>query len=160
MNRREFTTSLAAIAATPALPLSVGAATAAQPAIVPAGTYAWAQLIARAQNRCSPAMLARQLRLTEGAAEKLFSEMIRDGVLRTPGSAGVAQAARPINATGKPAQSVVSKLHSLMSSEEQRDEPPPLVKDDSAGLGCPETLAEDPTDASETEHLQESPQER
>lgn len=160
MNRREFTASLAALAATPTLPIGVSAAAAPKSAFVPAGTYAWAQLIARAQTRCDPAMLARQLRLTDGAAEQLFNEMIRDGVLRMPGGAGMAQAVQPINATGTPAQRKLSKLRRILPSEEQRDEAPPLVKDDTSGLVCAETPAEDQIDASETKRLQESPQER
>ncbi len=160
MNRREFTASLAALATTPVLPIGVSAAAVPQSAVVPAGTYAWAQLIARAQNRCSPTMLVRHLRLSEDAAQQLFNEMLRDGVLRAPGAAGVAQAVQPINATGSSETNILSKLRNTLPAEDQMDAASPMVKDDTAGLGCPETTAENQTDASETEPLQESTQER
>ena len=75
MNRREFTASLAALVAAPALPLGLPASVAAAPA-VPPGAYAWAQLIARAQNRCSAEMLAQTLNLEPGTARVLFNDMV------------------------------------------------------------------------------------
>jgi len=159
MNRREFTASLAALAATPALPMVISAAAAPQSATVPAGTYAWAQLIARAQNRCSPAMLARHLRLPTDAATALFNEMVRDGVLRAPGIAGVAQAAQPINATGTRAKPL-RKLRDLIRPDTQSDKAPPLVKDADLPLECDETALKEDHDARETQSVQSRPQER
>ena len=159
MNRREFNTSLAALAATPALPFGVTAATASQSAAVPAGTYAWAELIARAQTRCSPAMLARQLHLSQDVAQQLFNEMLRDGVLRAPGAAGIAEAAKPINATGT-TSNPLAKLRRLLPSQESRIDAAPLVKDDPLPLECEKTSPEEDHHACQTQPVQSVPQER
>ncbi|MFK7834617.1 MAG: hypothetical protein AB8B60_00220 [Sulfitobacter sp.] len=161
MNRRQFNLSLAAGAAAFSAPLGVTAAVAPQTASVPAGTYAWAQLIARTQNRCSPAMLMRHLRLSPDAATALFNEMIRDGVLRAPGAAGMARAVQPINATGAKAPTLretVAKLRDRFVHEPQNDAVPPLVKSDEPSLGCAEHQTEDETDASTQEPVQTGPQ--
>lgn len=160
MNRREFTASLAAMVAAPALPLP---ARTAAPAAIPPGAYGWAQLIARAQNRCDPAMLARQLHLSADAAQSLFNQMLRDGVLRAPGLAGVAQAAKPLQVPGASAPTLterMSKLHDLISEGEPDAHEPPLAKDPEQCLGCPDTESEDQAHASETQSIQKSPQER
>jgi hypothetical protein len=160
MNRRQFTATLAALPVTNLLPLPLTAATVPQSVSVPAGTYAWAQLIARAQNRCSPAMLARHLRLDPATAGQLFHELIRDGVLRMAGPAGIAKAVQPMNATGRPAPSLrasVSKLRKLIPDEEPADQPTPLVKDAEPCLGCGNLSAEDHADARQTQFVQESP---
>lgn len=140
--------------------MSLSAATASKSAAVPAGTYAWGALIARAQNRCDPAMLARHLCLADNIADQLFNDLIRNGVLRTPGVAGIAQAARPINATATPRRAPLDKLSQFMASEDQKDEAAPLVKDDSISLGCENTQPEDTPDASPHQHLQNIAQER
>ena len=163
MNRRQFTLTLATLPATSALPNGLTAAVAPKTVAAPAGTYAWAQLIARAQNRCSPAMLARQLRLSPEVAQQLFAEMLRDGVLRPPTAAGVAQATQPINATGHQIPGIRKTLTEL-SDALYREEPPkgargapdPLVKADEPCLGCAETTEED-AHASPDQPLQESP---
>ena len=161
MNRREFNTSLAAVAAAPFLPLP--AAAASRPAALPAGTYAWAKLIARAQNKCSPAMLARHLRIAPDAAGQVFNELLHDGVLRAPGVTGSAQASQPIDTTGisgKPVQRSLSKLRELMPIEEQRDDAAPLVKDDPTCLGCDSIQSEEDPHASTPQSVQSSPEER
>ncbi|NNK16509.1 MAG: hypothetical protein HKP51_06360 [Sulfitobacter sp.] len=160
MNRRQFTATLAALPVTNLLPLPLTAASAPQSVSVPAGTYAWARLIARAQNRCTPAMLARHLRLDPATAGQLFDEMIRDGVLRVPGPAGIAKAVQPMNPTGRPMPSLsesVSKLGDLFPGEEPVDQPTPLVKDAEPCLGCGNLSAEDHADAGQTQSIQESP---
>lgn len=164
MNRREFTASLAALATAPLIPIPALAATST-PAVVPAGTYAWAQIIARAQNICSPELLARQLHLTPDVAQVLFNDMLRDGVLRAPGITGIARAAKPIDATGH-AQSltkrITSKLRDLAEAGTNREEPrdgmAPLVKTDDPSLGCDEPQIEDASHASPNKPFQESPQ--
>lgn len=160
MNRREFTASLAALAATPALPISAIAPAAATPiAAIPPGTYAWAQLIARAQNRCSPAMLARHLHLDDRTAKHLFETMLRDGVLRTPGAVGIARAAKPIDTSGTRTPGLTTKLRSrLKQALKPQADTPPLVKADGPALGCADTIAEDDTDARTDQPVQESPQ--
>lgn len=156
MNRRHFTALLASLPVTYSLPSGLSAATASQSASVPAGTYAWAQLIARAQNRCSPAMLARHLRLDATAAQQLFDEMLRDGVLRAPSVTGIARAAQPINTNAVPtSKHSFSQLGDALLDEE----PTPLAKDVEPCLGCDDLSAEEETpDASPDKPVQESPQ--
>ena len=155
---------LAALPATFSLPTGLTAAVAPKTAAVPAGTYAWAQLIARAQNRCSPAMLARQLRLEPQAAQQLFADMLRDGVLRAPTGAGVAQATQPINATGHHTPSLrqsLTKLRDTLLSEEPpagaRGASTPLAKSEEPRLGCIGDKKED-ADASPDQSVQKSSQ--
>ncbi len=157
MNRREFTTSLVALAAAPLIPLPTAVAASRQMAI-PAGTYAWAQLIARAQNKCSPEILARQLHIAPDAAKQLFNEMLRDGVLRAPGMAGIAQATQPIDATGtttSPLRPSLKKLRDLLATEDEGAAP--LVKDDTSRLGCDMPQSEEDHNASAPQPVQESP---
>ncbi|MGC1496227.1 MAG: hypothetical protein WA790_10485 [Sulfitobacter sp.] len=166
MNRREFTASLAALGFLPALPIAVPAVAATAPNM-PAGTYAWAHLIARAQTKCSPAMLARQLHLSPEVAQHLFNTMVSDGVLKAPGIAGVAKAAQPINATGVEhslAKRMRTRLKDYVDGT-QSDDPvqaqrtdAPLAKDAEPCLGCETPQTEDQTDASTDQSVQESPQ--
>ena len=164
MNRRQFTASLAALAATPALPLAARIPAAAAPAIPP-GAYAWAELIAKAQNKCSPDMLAKILHLKPEAAQVLFKDMVVDGVLQSPGTSGIAKAAKPFDTTGfenNAVQKLKSKakevLERELTSAEQSDEASPLVNADQPGLGCEETQSEDQIDASPHQPAQESPE--
>lgn len=156
MNRREFTASLAALTALPALP--VGASAIAPPAAaVPPGAYAWAQLIARAQNRCSPAMLARHLRLGPDAAQALFQQMVRDGVLRAPTLGGLAQAAQPIKMPGAMPKTIgqkVSTWRDVLGRAGTADAPAPLVKDGEPCLGCADQNPEDDQHASADKPVQ------
>lgn len=160
MNRRQFTASLAALVATPALPLSATAARTA-PMAVPPGTYAWAQLIARAQNGCSPAMLANHLRLSAPVADQLFRDMVRDGVLRAPGMAGVARAANPIELPGttrNTARQLLDKTRDALNRLDDKTDPAPLVKEAPARLGCADPAPEEDANASPDQPLQEGPE--
>ena len=164
MNRRQFTASLAALAATPALPLAARMPAAAAPAIPP-GAYAWAELIAKAQNKCSPDMLAKILHLKPEVAKVLFKDMVVDGVLQAPGTSGIAKPAKPFDTMGfqdNAAQKLKSKakdtLERVLQSEEQSDEARPLVNPDQPGLGCEGTQPKDQTYASPYQSAQESPE--
>lgn len=101
-------------------------------------------------------MLARHLRLDATAAQQLFDEMLRDGVLRAPGAAGIAHAAQPINTNAIPSsRPPLAKLRDLLPNEE----PAPLAKDAEPCLGCAQLPAEEETqDASPDKPVQESPQ--
>jgi hypothetical protein len=156
MNRRQFTASLAALAAAPAIPFS---AARAAPVAIPPGTYAWAQLIARAQNGCSPAMLAQHLRLSAPVADQLFRDMIADGVLRAPGLAGAAQAAHPIELPGT-TRNITNKLAHKTRDALKRlaPETDPLANPAQPRLGCGETIQEDAADARPDQSVQESPE--
>ncbi|WP_370400010.1 hypothetical protein [Sulfitobacter sp. JB4-11] len=156
MNRREFTASLAALAAAPAVPLAATAAPAT--AAIPPGAYAWAQLIARAQAQCSPAMLVRHLGLDPAQSNALFAEMVRDNVLRVPGLAGSAQAVKPINATGRMHRPLSDKVtQRLRAALDDPDRIPTLAKDEPPGLGCADDPAEETSDARPDEPLQGRP---
>lgn len=136
MNRRQFTASLAALFAAPALPALPRAAVAA-PAAVPPGAYAWAQLIARSQNRCSPAMLAKSLNLRPEVAGALFRDMVVDGVLRAPGASDVVQATQPFDTTGlknRIATKARDAARKVLHGEDRRDEPTALVKEREVAL--------------------------
>lgn len=125
---------MAALAGTAALPLpAIGAAARAAPAAIPPTAYAWAHLIVRAQNKASPATLARHLRLGPDAASALFDRLVADGVLRAPGAAGIARAVSPIDISAKPptpARAAVRKLADALSRSD------PLVKAEDIGVGC------------------------
>ena len=160
MNRREFTASLAALVATPALPFSPASAAGAAPVAVPSGAYAWGQLIARAQNGCSPAVLARHLRLSTAAADQLFSDMVADGVLRAPSAAGIARAVNPIEIPTA-VRTVPSRLadHARdLLRKSKTDNTQTLVKAEHPRLGCDITASEDETYASTDQSVQESPE--
>ena len=163
MNRRQFTASLAALFAAPALPALPRAAAAAAPA-VPPGAYAWAQLIARSQNTCSPDMLARLLHLRPEVAQVLFKDMVVDGVLRAPGTTGIARAAQPFEATGLEERAKgrirtkAKEMFDQVLSDEAPQEDSPLVKDSETGLGCAEPQAEDAADARTDQSPEESPE--
>lgn len=93
MDRRTFNTSLLGGAVAASLPIAPLAARAA-PSTGP--LYAWAVAIARAQNKASPAMLARQLRISQAAASELYASMIANGAIRAPLFGGIARAAQPL----------------------------------------------------------------
>lgn len=142
-----------------ALPFSaVRAAAVAAPAVPPTA-YAWAHLIVRAQAKADPAMLARQLKLSPDVAQTLFDTLIRDGVLRAPGAAGVAQAVQPLQTTGHRAtapRAIQKRIEGAWETLGEGDGP--LVKEDDPALECRETPNKDARDASTPEPLQESPQ--
>lgn len=160
MNRREFTASLGAVAASTVLPL--GALRAAAPSVtIPPATYHWAHLIARARGSVSPDLLARQLRITPHAAEAVFQSLVRDGVIRTPTAAGIAQAVKPMQTTGRTATTRAALKKRLMAGcehlQDTRKDTTPLVKDANPTLGCDDTLDKEAPHASPTEPVQDSP---
>lgn len=110
MNRREFTASLAALVAAPALPLPA-ATRAAAPALPPA-TYLWADLIARSRGSVDAGFLARRLGLTSDMAHSVMDQLITDGVLKTPGLTGLAKASNPIRFDARPTTKMARSLES------------------------------------------------
>ncbi len=157
MNRREFTASLAAFAAAPTLPIALPAA-AATPAALPPGAYLWAELIARAQNACSPSMLANHLSISTTASQQLFNQLLRDGVIKAPSLAGVAQAAKPLQTAGAE-HTIVGKAAKKVTDWPKNDASAPLANTEQAGLGCDDAEnLEDDADASPTKPPEESPQ--
>lgn len=101
MDRRSFNISMLSGAALAVAPLgAVSAASQAHAAVNPS-LYSWAAAIAKAQNRASPAMLARQLRISSAAAQQLYGSLIANGVIRAPLFGGVARAAQPLYRGGR-----------------------------------------------------------
>ena len=92
MKRRTFISTLAALAATPALP----AASLAAPGPVAAQHFALAKLLARAHNHCTRDMLARHLKVSPEMATKVQALLLERGVI-TPPVAGVSMAINPMN---------------------------------------------------------------
>jgi len=83
MNRRQFTTRLAALFAAPALPASAVVA-AARPVVaaMPAGATSWAQYLTAMHNTCTPAMLKSALNLNPKTAKTIHMQMINQGVIK------------------------------------------------------------------------------
>jgi hypothetical protein len=71
----------------------------AAPAVKPV-TYAWASMIARAQNGVSADYLMRQLGVSADVAGQLYSRLLTDGVIRMQSAAGVARAVKPLQIPG------------------------------------------------------------
>ena len=71
----------------------------AAPAVKPV-TYAWASMIARAQNGVSAEYLMRQLGVSADVAGQLYARLLSDGVIRMQSAAGVARAVQPLQYPG------------------------------------------------------------
>jgi ribosomal protein S18 acetylase RimI-like enzyme len=85
MNRRQFTQSLAALLATPAMPAVTVAATPTTTA--PAAAYFWADYMTRLHNRCTPDMLAPFFKADKALAKTIHSQLVADNVLTASGHA-------------------------------------------------------------------------
>ncbi len=94
MNRRQFTQSLAALAAAPTLP--AGALAKAAPAVhLSQPPYCWAAFIARVHDKASPAMFKRQLGLSDDMAQNVFDTLLRERVITRPNAMGISQTVTP-----------------------------------------------------------------
>ena len=158
MNRRQFTASLGALTGAAALPLSAAPMAPSALGPVAPATYSWAKLIARAQAKADPAMLARHLKLTPETAHNIYHTLIRDGVLRAPTAAGIAQAARPLEASGQNLRSGKT-IHQRIKTalEDLNQDLEPLVNHEAPALGCDNNVEKDRPDARTPKPLQESP---
>lgn len=85
MNRRQFTQSLAALFAAPALPAVSLAATPTGAA--PAAAYFWADYMTRMHTRCTPDMLAPFFKADKTLAKTIHSQLVRENVLTASGHA-------------------------------------------------------------------------
>ncbi len=85
MNRRQFTQSLAALFAAPALPAVSLAATPTGAA--PASAYFWADYMTRMHTRCTPDMLAPFFKADTEAAKLIHSQLVSENVLTSSGHA-------------------------------------------------------------------------
>lgn len=86
MNRRHFTTSLAALFATPALPTVGFGATATASSTLPSGARFWASYFAQMHDECTPKMLQSMLRVSDKQASSFISELVAENVI-TPAQA-------------------------------------------------------------------------
>lgn len=83
MNRRQFTTRLAALFAAPALPVpALSAAISAAPVAVTTGATSWAAYLQAMHNTCTPAMLKSALNLSPDMAQTLHGRMVADGFIQ------------------------------------------------------------------------------
>ena len=94
MKRRSFLQSLAAAATLPALPFKA-LASAAPTAAALDQPYLWATFVSRVHNNCSPAKLQRLLKMDEGTAKAVYSELIKNNVITPPNAYGFSQAVNP-----------------------------------------------------------------
>jgi|GEM_PF-411126 len=85
MNRRQFTTRLAALFAAPALPASAvtAAATApvAAPVVISTGATSWANYLMAMHDTCTPTMLKSVLNINADSANAIHSQMVKKGVI-------------------------------------------------------------------------------
>lgn len=113
MNRRDFTKSLGALVAAPALPFkALMAAPAAAAAIPPPNLYTWSAAIARTHGKVSTDMLSHMLHVDAAQAASLFDKLIRNNVIGPVNALGFGQARAILpNASGlgAPARSVAPK---------------------------------------------------
>lgn len=94
MNRRHFTTSVIALAATPALPASSIAAHSGQSAgQITSFAYTCARHYAQMMGEASPARLVKEFGITPQAAQNITAQLIRQGILLAPNAAGLSRAA-------------------------------------------------------------------
>ena len=86
MNRRQFTTRLAALFAAPALPVSAlstaVAAPVAAPIAVSAGATSWASYLMAMHNTCTPTMLKSVLNINAESAKAIHGQMVSQGVIK------------------------------------------------------------------------------
>lgn len=109
MNRREFTQGLAAVAATPALPLKAIAAgsSTASAAVATAGNftpyaYTCAVHYAQMMGRASPEILVKEFGIPASSARAITARLIKKGILLAPNAIGVSRAAQAIAPAAKP----------------------------------------------------------
>ena len=87
MNRRQFTTRLAALFAAPALPAPALASAISAPAAAPVvaistGATSWAAYLQAMHDTCTPAMLKSALNLSPDMAQTLHGRMVTDGIIQ------------------------------------------------------------------------------
>lgn len=124
MNRRQFTQTALAAGLAPLAP-SISMARAA-PAVRPV-TYAWASMIARAQNGVSPEYLMRQLGVSADVAGQIYTRLLSDGVIRLQSVAGVARAVKPLQypglSTGGGVSSASASLRDVVKKIDEMTDP-------------------------------------
>lgn len=82
MNRRQFTTSLTAVAAAPALPVRALASAPAVATTVPNGARFWAIYMSHLHGNCSAKTLSTMTGMDIPAAQNCLTSLISDGVIK------------------------------------------------------------------------------
>ena len=86
MNRRQFTTRLAALFATPVVPAGAVSAAVSAPVAAPvsisAGASSWASYLMAMHKTCTPTMLKSVLNISPEAAETIHGNMVSQGIIK------------------------------------------------------------------------------
>lgn len=136
MNRREFAKSLAALGLAPALPAL--SASAAQSAGFTPYMYGLGAHLARSKGGCSAALLAQKLGLAPEVAQAMQAQLVRNGVVTTSSTGGLAAAAQPYMRSAPAAMTAVTNAwKSLHRIAEGLEVSPEAVEE--------ETLSREPT---------------
>jgi len=86
MNRRQFTTRLAALFAAPAMPAGAVSAAVSPPVAAPVtistGATSWASYLMAMHKTCTPTMLKSVLNISPEAAETIHGNMVSQGIIK------------------------------------------------------------------------------
>ena len=81
MNRRQFTTGLAALASAPALPAKALASLPAAGAAIPHPARFWAIYMSHLHGTCTPQALSKMTGINPSVAQGYLSRLVSEGVL-------------------------------------------------------------------------------
>ncbi len=155
MNRRQFTASLGALAAAPALPVKTLAGVPAA-GVIPNTARFWAIYMSHLHGVCTPEALAKISGVTLNTAKGYLNAMISDGVITTTRiTAAVPKAAHKPSGlkkrlekfkTDRPVQQT-SVSEKILETE---DDSPPVNQDaaelqDETDIAAPKTIPQNPT---------------
>ena len=112
MKRRTFISTLAALAATPALPVTATAA----PTTQITQHFARAKLLARCHDRASPEMFARLMKLDDQTAKGVYT-MLKDRNVIANGIDGITRALNPLNTHCVPNEALKARDFAKISSD-------------------------------------------
>jgi hypothetical protein len=148
MKRRTFLTNLAATAALPLVPMQALASAAPTAAAASLEQpYLWASFITRVHNNASPSMLQRLLKLDEGTAKQVYSELVKNNVVTSPNAYGISRAVNPFpqpgmaHLQGQLSSKVVKTLDKSLKLNTSEDEAE--FDDDSPPVNQEMTASED-----------------
>ncbi|GHA52461.1 hypothetical protein GCM10008927_17410 [Amylibacter ulvae] len=138
MNRRQFSQSIAALFAAPALPTAALATPVAQTA-VPSMAYCWADYLTRMHKVCSPQMLAPFLRIDQSTAKLIHAQLIAENYLTASGAAHPNLVARQPKSIPHAASKTVepkqqAKRTNTTNTPQPHEQPRNAVQDDIPAL--------------------------
>lgn len=122
MNRRQFTTSLTAVAAVPALPVRALAATPAVTSTVPNGARFWAIYMSHLHGNCSAKTLSTMTGMDVSAAQNCLTSLINDGVIKPTRLLGKV-AGSHANTQQKPSK-WKERVKKFIDEKQEENEPP------------------------------------